>query len=111
MAGTAYGSPDLARFLRNFVEQVMKPGYEDYEILLNSGSTDGWNKVASLLLETGDHILVEGHTYPSAQALWAPMGCKGVPIALDSQGIIVEDLERILATWNTEHPGVKQPRV
>lgn len=51
----------------------MTPGYSDFEIRLNSGNTDAWNKIMNILCEFRDHILAEEHTYPSLQAVWAPM--------------------------------------
>ncbi|KII84829.1 hypothetical protein PLICRDRAFT_167201 [Plicaturopsis crispa FD-325 SS-3] len=104
-------SPNLVSFLREFTARVMQPAYADYEILIHSGNTDGWNKIVNLLCEFGDYILVEAHTYPSAQALWAPMGCKGAPIAMDGDGLLVEDLRRVLANWETDHPGVRRPKL
>jgi len=89
----------------------MAPGYEDYEILINNGATDGWSKVIDLLTESGDYILVEEHTFPSAQAVWVPKGCKAAPVALDALGIIPADLKRVLSTWSTDHPGIRQPHL
>jgi aromatic amino acid aminotransferase I len=89
----------------------MNPGYSDFEILLSSGSTDAWNKVVNLLCEFGDYILVEEHTYPSSQAVWAPMGCRGVPVSIDKDGMVPEALEVVLKSWNETHPGVKRPHL
>ena len=89
----------------------MKPAYSDFEILLHSGNTDGWNKVVNILCEFGDYILVEEHTYPSSQAVWAPMGCKGVPISIDKDGMVPAALELVLKNWNTTHPGAKRPHL
>ncbi|KAF5341482.1 hypothetical protein D9758_013938 [Tetrapyrgos nigripes] len=100
--GTAHGSPTLSSFLHNFVSRVFRPAYSDFEILLNFGNTDAWNKVINILCEPGDPILIEQHTYASAQAVWAPMGCRGVPVGLDKDGVVPGDLERILSTWEGE---------
>jgi len=89
----------------------MRPGYANWQVLLNSGSTDGWSKVVNLLCEPGDYIIVEEHTFPSAQALWAPIGCKGVAVKMDKDGMIPEDLERIMENWATSHPGIKRPHL
>jgi hypothetical protein len=64
---------------------VFQPASLDFEILMNSGNTDGWCKVVRMLCEPGDFILVEQYTYSSSQARWIPMGCIGVPIKSDSQ--------------------------
>jgi aromatic amino acid aminotransferase I len=109
--GSGAGDPNLRRWAYDFTTRVFQPGYADFEILLHSGNTDGWCKVVRLLCEPGDLILCEEHTYPSAQALWIPMGCKAVPIKMDSDGIEPESLEKMLATWDTTHPFVKRPHL
>ncbi|KAL0068926.1 hypothetical protein AAF712_003919 [Marasmius tenuissimus] len=105
------GSPRLSSFVRKFTEDVLRPGYSDFEILLNFGNTDAWNKVVSLLCEEGDYILVEQHTYPSAQALWAPMGCRAAPIPMDKDGIIPKALEQLLGGWDEAGKGAKRPKL
>jgi aromatic amino acid aminotransferase I len=90
---------------------VFQPASLDFEILMNSGNTDGWCKVVRMLCEPGDFILVEQYTYPSSQAMWIPMGCIGVPIKSDSQGMEPGDLERVLASWEETHPGLKRPHL
>lgn len=109
--GSSYGSASLSSFIREFTSHVMTPGYSDFEILLHSGNTDAWNKVVNILCEFGDYILVEEHTYPSSQALWAPMGCKGVPIPIDKDGLIPEALELVLKNWDQTFPGIKRPHL
>jgi aromatic amino acid aminotransferase I len=79
--------------------------------LLHGGNTDAWCKVVRLLCEPGDTILCEEHTYPSAQALWIPMGCKAAPIKMDSKGISVESLEKTLSDWPKTGAGGKRPHL
>jgi len=88
------------KWATEFTKLVHQPAYSDFQILLNAGNTDAWNKVVRLLCEAGDYILCEEHTYPSAQALWIPMGIKAVPVAMDAQGMRADDLEKILANWD-----------
>ncbi|THU78763.1 PLP-dependent transferase, partial [Dendrothele bispora CBS 962.96] len=105
------GSKSLAALLYDFVKRVLRPAYSDYEIFLHLGNTDAWNKVVNLLCEPGDYILVEEYTYPSAQAVWAPMGCRGVPVSIDKDGILPKALERLLGDWEQVHPGTKRPHL
>lgn len=37
------------------------------------------------------------------------MGCIGVPIKLDGEGMRADHLASTLATWDVDHPGVKRP--
>jgi aromatic amino acid aminotransferase I len=109
--GSGTGDQSLRDWAHEFTKTVFKPACSDFEILLNCGNTDGWNKIVRMLCEPGDFILVEQYTYPSAQALWIPMGCVGVPIKSDSQGMSPEDLDSVLASWEEARPGVKRPHL
>lgn len=109
--GSGTGDISLRSWCREFTEVVFQPAYSDYEILLNAGNTDGWNKVVGLLTEPGDLILCEAHTYPSAQALWIPLGCEAVPVGMDGEGMRSDDLARTLDGWDAEHPGAKKPHL
>ena len=116
----------VREFAREFTEAVHQPAYADYEIIMHDGNTDGWGKTVSLLADSGAYILCEEHTFPSAQgphsafviklvlkssriAYWIPMGCIGVPIRLDGEGMRSDDLASTLENWAVDHPGVKRP--
>ncbi|KAG7446629.1 PLP-dependent transferase [Guyanagaster necrorhizus] len=105
------GLPWLLNYTRELTRTVFRPAYKNFEVLLNEGSTAAWNKVVNLLCEMGDFIFVEKQTYPSAQALWIPMGCHGVPIEMDAEGMRSDALENALCTWDSDHPGVKRSHV
>lgn len=95
---------------RALTDRVHKPLYR-YDCLLHPGNTNAWAKVVELLCETGDSILVEEFTYPSAQAYWIPMGMKGVPVRADAEGMSAENLEGILAGWQGGARAGRRPRV
>lgn len=103
------GDITLRNWAANFTREVFQPAYDDWEIILNGGNTDGWGKVVRTLCEPGDYILCEQHTYPSAQAVWAPMGCKAVPISMDASGLRADALEQNLSQWS-ESKG-RRPRL
>ncbi|KAK0481177.1 PLP-dependent transferase [Armillaria luteobubalina] len=105
------GHPWLLQYVREFVRAVYQPAYKNYDVLMDDGSTDGWSKVVNLLCEPGDYILLEKYTFPSTQAMWVPMGCKGVALEMDVHGIRADGLEATLREWDTTHPGVKRPHV
>jgi aromatic amino acid aminotransferase I len=132
-AGT--GDVELTKFCYDFVKTVFKPARNDFQVstprsdqtvklltwclsdlvlikvLLNAGNTDAWAKVVQLLCEPGEYILVEEFVYPSAQHFYIPLGCKGVPIAMDGDGLIPEKMEDILDSWEQTYPGQRKPHV
>lgn len=101
----------LRNWLHKFTQTVFEPASPSFEILLNSGNTDAWCKIVRLLCEPGDFIICEQHTYPSAQALWIPMGCQAVPVKMDSDGLLPQDLASLLESWDVTHPGTTRPHL
>lgn len=56
-------------------------------------------------------MLCEEYTYPSAQALFAPLGNYAAPIPLDERGMRADLLEERLANWESTHAGKRRPHV
>ena len=65
-------------------------------ILITAGSQQALSLVSQLLLHPGDVILVESPTYPGALDLFRALGFKVVGIPVDSQGMQVDGLEKLL---------------
>jgi len=109
--GGATGLVFLQEFIKDFQSIYARPAYEDWDILVDDGSTDGWHKVVELLCNPGDPILVEAWTYPSAiESAW-PMGVRPVPVDIDADGLVPSALEDVLKNWNEEERGCKRPRL
>lgn len=83
----------------------------NYVFLADAGSTDAWVKIVDLLCEKGQGVLVEEWTYASAMNAWLPLGCVPVPIKMDSIGLLPEDLEETLSSWDAEARGRPRPHV
>jgi aromatic amino acid aminotransferase I len=107
----ATGPPALSLFLRQYVEKIYKPAYADWDVLLNVGATDGWNKICGLLMEQGDAVLVEEWTYPGAENAFIPMEVEMVAIKMDGQGVLPEHMDEVLGGWDEEKRGKKRPHV
>ncbi|KAI8237563.1 Aromatic amino acid aminotransferase [Colletotrichum sp. SAR 10_86] len=108
--GSGAGNRQLVELAKELTETVHAPPC-DYECLLHPGNTNAWAKVVGLLCEENDFVLVEEFTYPSAQALWIPLGIKAVPIPADADGILSQDLRSTLQNWDEEKRGGPRPRV
>ncbi|WVQ85101.1 hypothetical protein IAT38_007265 [Cryptococcus sp. DSM 104549] len=108
-----YGGPtghkSLVDFTHELATKLYPPAYSDYTTLMNCGSTDGWAKVCTLLLEPGDYIIVEEQIYPSAQSAFIPLGVKAVVVGVDGEGMRADELEEKLKGWD-EKKG-KRPHV
>ncbi|KAF4119410.1 aromatic amino acid aminotransferase I / 2-aminoadipate transaminase [Geosmithia morbida] len=107
--GSGAGNKGLIALCRELTTVVHTPPY-NFECLLHPGNTNAWDKVVGLLCEDDDYVLVEEYTYPSAQALWIPLGIKAAPIAADGEGIQPSSLREILQNWDEKIRGARRPR-
>lgn len=110
MTGSGAGNLQLIELAKELTEKVHAPPC-DYECLLHPGNTNAWAKIVGLLCEENDFVLVEEFTYPSAQALWIPLGIKAVPIPADADGLLAQNLRFTLQNWDEEKRGGPKPRV
>lgn len=66
------------------------------EILITSGSQQGLDMSAKILLDEGDVVLCESPTYLGAIQAFVPYGPRFVEVPTDDQGMILEELEKAL---------------
>ncbi|KAF4459813.1 Pfs NACHT and Ankyrin domain [Fusarium albosuccineum] len=108
--GSGAGNRELIQLARELTDRVHSPPCE-YECLLHPGNTNAWSKVVGLLCEDNDCVIVEEFTYPSAQALWIPLGITAAPVPADAEGILATDLRKMLASWDEASRGRRRPHV
>lgn len=106
----ATGPPAFPIWLRHYVKTVFKPGYADWDVLLDVGATDGFGKVFNMLLEMGDSIMVEEWSYPGAMNAYIPLEANVVALKMDAQGVLPEYMESVLANWD-DSQGKRRPKV
>ncbi|KAJ3534237.1 hypothetical protein NM208_g7622 [Fusarium decemcellulare] len=98
--GYAGGSETLIRFLTEHVETVHRPPYANWEVYLNVGSTSAIEHALRMFCTRGDHILVEEYTYSGTLEAMRPLGLRTATVAMDSQGMSVQDLDSVLSHWD-----------
>jgi hypothetical protein len=64
-----------------------------------------WDRIARLLLNPGDTLLVEEWAYVSAMATARPIDLRWHAVPMDSQGMRADALSEILAGWDVEKNG------
>ncbi|PWW72325.1 PLP-dependent transferase [Tuber magnatum] len=113
--GQASGFAPLAEFVKDFSINHLHGGripYEDPEILLTCGNTDGLGKVMQMIAERGDNMLVEEYTYPNAIQTADPYGVSTAPVKVDAEGMLAEGkggLRDVLENWDHRKFG-RRPR-
>jgi 2-aminoadipate transaminase len=69
------------------------------EVLILSGSQQGIDLLARLLLRPGDHVAVEARCYSGALTTFRTAGARLLPIPIDADGMIVDGLAALLARY------------
>ncbi|MEO1017201.1 MAG: PLP-dependent aminotransferase family protein [Pseudomonadota bacterium] len=86
--------------LREFIAGKLRAqrGIEAHpdEILITSGSLQGMDLINELMIQPGDTVLVEEHSYGGAISRLNQIGAKTVAMPLDHQGIRTDSLASIL---------------
>lgn len=77
-----------ARWVRRFGIEA-----EADDILIASGTQNGLASVLMALFKPGDRLAVEALSYPGLKSAASMLGIRLVPIPLDSDGLIPEELE------------------
>jgi 2-aminoadipate transaminase len=70
----------------------------DDELLITSGGIEGLELLCKSFLDPGDSVVVEGPTYLGAIMAFRSFEAEVVAVPLDDDGLLVDDLERELAT-------------
>ena len=78
--------------LRQAVADMLPWNVDPAQVLITTGSQQGLDLVAKVLLDPGSHVLVETPTYLGALQAFSPMEPEPVSVASDSEGVIVDDM-------------------
>ena len=99
-AALQYGPTDgFARLREHCVTRMEKVGCKDVkpeDIQILSGSQQGLDFVPRIFIDPGDYIIVESPTYLGALNAFKAYEPKFLQVALDEDGMILEDLEEKL---------------
>lgn len=111
--GNSRGHPALVKFLREHIDSMFHVSkmYADWDILINNGSTFGLESCLRVFCNRGDTILLEELCYSSSVEAIEAQGIHHVPIKMDSNGIVVEDLANKLDNWNILYSNIPKPKL
>jgi 2-aminoadipate transaminase len=94
--GPTEGYPPLRAFLAELMRARGLPVPAE-QIVILSGSQQGLDAIAKLLIDHGDVVLVEEPTYVGALQAFRPYGPRFVSLPMDGEGLRIDALERVLA--------------
>lgn len=92
--GHAPVDPELARVARAELDADGVPGGP---VMVTSGSLDAMERVLAAHLRPGDAVAVEDPGWGSLLDLVPALGLRTVPVGVDDQGPLPEDVRRVLA--------------
>ena len=78
--------------LREAVAAMLPWDVDPAQVLITTGSQQGLDLVAKILIDGGSKILVETPTYLGALQAFTPMEPAVVSVASDDEGVVVDDL-------------------
>ena len=78
--------------LREAVSQMLPWKVDPAQVLITTGSQQGLDLIAKVLLDPGSRVLVETPTYLGALQAFSPMEPEPVSVASDDEGVLVDDL-------------------
>ena len=95
LAASAYdggGNPDLQAQIARYAARSRSVVAGPADVLLTNGAQQGLDLVARALLDPGDVVAVESPGYTAAVRLFASHGARVVGVAVDGEGLVVDDL-------------------
>ncbi|MBX3653491.1 MAG: PLP-dependent aminotransferase family protein [Ramlibacter sp.] len=93
-AALQYAASEGYAPLREAVAAQLPWMVDPSQVLITTGSQQGLDLVAKVLIDAGSRILVETPTYLGALQAFAPMEPEVVSVASDAEGVDVDDLAR-----------------
>ena len=80
--------------LREMVAAALPWPVDAAQVLITTGSQQGLDLLAKVLIDEGSRILVETPTYLGALQAFAPMQPEVVSVQSDDEGVVIDDLAR-----------------
>ncbi|KAJ5602571.1 Aminotransferase swnA [Penicillium hordei] len=109
--GLGTGSKQLVKFLTEHVQLIHNPPYRNWQTILSAGNTSAFEIVLRMLGQTGEHLLVEQHTYATVFETGLPLGYRFTQVRMDKDGLLPDDLDLVLSTWDESARGGRKPRL
>ena len=91
-AALQYAASEGYAPLRQAVADMLPWNVDPAQVLITTGSQQGLDLVAKVLIDPGSRVLVETPTYLGALQAFSPMEPEAVGVQSDSDGVVVDDL-------------------
>lgn len=95
---TTEGYQPLRAWIAARMNRRLGTAYDADNIMITSGSQQALDLAGKLMLDEGDVVACESPTYLAAITAFRAYGCDFAEVSTDDDGMVMEDLERILET-------------
>lgn len=95
---TTEGYAPLRRWVAERMNCRLGTHFGEDEILLTHGSQQAIDLAGKVFLDEGDVVLCESPTYLAALSAFRLFGCRFIEVPTDDDGMVPEELEKILET-------------
>jgi aromatic amino acid aminotransferase I / 2-aminoadipate transaminase len=110
--GQGSGAAQLLRWVTEHTELVHSPPYADWACNLTIGSTSALDMALRMFCKRGDYIISEEYSFASAVETAAPMGIKFAGVKMDDEGLLPDELDNFLRTWDpSKRNGAPRPHL
>ncbi|KAK8853500.1 hypothetical protein IAR55_004207 [Kwoniella newhampshirensis] len=106
-----YGTPHLLSWIKEHVQRIHSPQYDEWVNLCTAGNTDGVDGIMRAVFDRGDYMLVEEFAYPGLLSPAATLGIRTLGVPLDAEGVNPVAMDEILSNWNEEERGGPRPKM
>ena len=105
-----YGSGQGSDELREMIVEVMRPdgirGHAD-DVVVTTGSQQALDLISQIFVNPGDVVLAEAPSYVGALGTFRAYQANVVHVSMDAEGLIPEELERVIDELEAEGKPVK----
>ncbi|MFN1219178.1 PLP-dependent aminotransferase family protein [Chryseobacterium kwangjuense] len=101
--GNEHGDTEFRKIIAQMLNHQRGMHINEQEISITRGSQMAMFLTAQCLLKAGDAIIVENPGYKPAWKAFEYAGAELLPVAIDNEGILIEDIKRLL----TQHKNIK----
>jgi len=101
------GYPPLRQFVADKMASHRGITADKENVLITTGSNQGIDLVVAAMLNPGDVVVLEEHCYASSITRFKKAGAVIIPVKLDDDGIVMNDLARILTEQAAKGTPVK----
>ena len=105
--GSTRGNPELRRALADNIAEQEGLSWSPEQILVTSGSAQGLDLACRVFIDPGDLVLIGLPSYFGATGTIASYGARYIGIAVDEEGMVVEEMETQLVALTQKGEQVK----